>query len=224
VPDADPNVIDAFPAGNEDATKSQVLSPGGQANVAERRLKERELAGKIRANDRQAITTFIAGYLAPAAKLLCFKYRQFNPEYEDVLQDLSFAFCKGDWEKLKAWKGECALLSWAVRIGGNSCFKQARQKKRFETLFKGLKDAFKEGDSADAAQPAEQHDTRVAVLRALEQLDTKDRHVISRFYFDDASLAVISAELETTAAAVTVRKSRALGKLREILSGGLDNA
>jgi RNA polymerase sigma-70 factor (sigma-E family) len=64
------------------------------------------------------------------------------------------------------------------------------------------------------------HDLRLALLGALDQLDRKDRAVLVLRYLLDLDVASVAAELELSENAVRSRASRALTRIRDRLGAG----
>lgn len=62
---------------------------------------------------------------------------------------------------------------------------------------------------------------RVALLGALARLSAQDRAVLVLRYWEDHSAEETAAVLQTSAGVVRTRSSRALGRLRALLGGGL---
>ncbi|MEU3446329.1 SigE family RNA polymerase sigma factor [Streptomyces thermolilacinus] len=74
----------------------------------------------------------------------------------------------------------------------------------------------------DGAAPAGcDPDTRVALLHALAQLAPKDRAVVVLRYWEDRSVEETAHAMNTSAAAVRTRSTRALARLRTLLGPSL---
>ncbi|GGQ05257.1 RNA polymerase sigma24 factor [Streptomyces roseolilacinus] len=71
------------------------------------------------------------------------------------------------------------------------------------------------------ALPACDPDTRLALLHALAQLPPKDRAVVVLRYWEDRSVEETAHAMNTSAAAVRTRSTRALARLRALLGPSL---
>ncbi|MFJ8694002.1 SigE family RNA polymerase sigma factor [Streptomyces roseolilacinus] len=71
------------------------------------------------------------------------------------------------------------------------------------------------------ASPACDPDTRLALLHALAQLPPKDRAVVVLRYWEDRSVEETAHAMNTSAAAVRTRSTRALARLRALLGPSL---
>jgi RNA polymerase sigma-70 factor (ECF subfamily) len=138
---------------------------------------------------------------------------------EDAAQD---AFVKA-YYALDRFRSREPFRPWILRIVSNEARNRRRSAGRRERLALRLAERRGPGDAApspDAAAIA--HESRAALLAAVESLAERDRLVIGYRYLLDLSEAETAAALGVRPGTVKSRLSRALVRLREALPPGFD--
>ena len=107
------------------------------------------------------------------------------------------------------------LRAWLLRVGQNWLRDVARRKSSGCSLLPGL-DEFT-GTAVDPRQSAELHERQLQIRAALAELNEDDRKVLVMKYSMDWSAAQIGTVMNSSAAAIDMRLSRARRRLAEIL-------
>ena len=140
---------------------------------------------------------------------------------EDAAQE---AFLKA-YAALGRFRDGSPFRPWLLRIVAN----EARNRRRSATRRTGLAlRATEDRGSGDAAPSPESavldHESRAALLGALNRLREEDREVIGARYFLELSEAETAEALGIPRGTVKSRLSRALGRLRETIGPEADRA
>ena len=107
------------------------------------------------------------------------------------------------------------LRAWLLRVGQNWLRDVARRKSSGCSLLPGL-DEFT-GAAVDPRQSAELNERQLQIRAALAELNEDDRKVLVMKYSMDWSAAQIGTVMNSSAAAIDMRLSRARRRLAEIL-------
>ncbi len=137
-----------------------------------------------------------------AALLLCGDWQQ----AEDLVQSvLAHFFAAGRWHQVDH------VQAYLRRAVTHEFLSSRRRRASTELVVADVAD-----QPHDAAADVDLAD-RVDLFRALGQLSRADRAVVVLRYWEDLSVAEVSALLETTPGAVRTRSARALVRLRHLL-------
>ncbi len=183
-----------------------------------RPLEDAELIGLARHGDVRAYGELVERYREVAFRTAYLIARN-AADAEEAAQD---AFVKAYYALDRFRTGE-PFRPWIVRIASNEARNARRSAGRRDRL--ALRSAERRGPedaapSSDAAAMA--HETRAALLSALERLSERDRMVIGYRYLLDLSEVETAAALGVRPGTVKSRLSRALARLRATLPEGLD--
>jgi RNA polymerase sigma-70 factor (ECF subfamily) len=108
---------------------------------------------------------------------------------------------------------------WLLTIVANEARNRRRSAGRREALALRLSDEGRPGDAAPSPESAVlASERRAALLAAIERLEDRDREIIALRYLLDLSEAETAAVLNVPIGTVKSRLSRALGRLRMLLT------
>ena len=183
-----------------------------------RPLEDAELIELARGGDVRAYGDLVERYREVAFRTAYLIARN-AADAEEAAQD---AFVKA-YYALDRFRTTEPFRPWILRIVSNEARNARRSAARRERL--ALRSAERRGPggaapSSDAAAIA--HETRAALIAALETLSERDRMVIGYRYLLDLSEAETAVALGIRPGTVKSRLSRALARLREGLPAGLD--
>ncbi len=183
----------------------------GQWSAAAPSGAERLPAGLVR-GDPVAFVALVAQH-GPHVAGLARRLLGWPPEVDDVVQDVFLSA----WRGLPEFRGQCAVSTWLFRITVNACRRQRRR--RFLRLlpWHGRRNV---AEPAEAA--AQQSETGARVRAAVRALPPRYREVVVLHYLENLSRAEIGEILGLKPNAVDVRLNRARRRLRERLSGLLE--
>lgn len=138
-------------------------------------------------------------------------------DVDDLVQEV-FVAALGGWAK---FRGDCSARTWLTRIALNKCRSHGRRRwvrERFVAAWQA------QVESAAPVQTASAESREVAeqVRHAVEKLRQRDREVIVLHYLEQLSPADVATVLNISQNAVEVRLTRARRRLKEILSGELE--
>lgn len=133
---------------------------------------------------------------------------------EDAAQD---AFVKG-YYALARFRADAPFRPWLLRIVTNEARNRCKATGRRVALALRAPLAIAETPSPEAS--ALRGETRATLLRAMDDLSVDDRLVIAFRYFYDLSEAEMADALGVARGTVKSRLSRALGRLRGVLTRG----
>jgi RNA polymerase sigma factor for flagellar operon FliA len=87
-----------------------------------------------------------------------------------------------------------------------------------EDLSELKRSGFREETTPSPLEAAEASSERALLFRAMEQLDPRERTIVTRHYFDDVEFRVIAAQLGVSDPRVSQLHSRAISKLQAALA------
>ncbi|TYC21386.1 RNA polymerase sigma factor [Micromonospora sp. MP36] len=177
-------------------------------------MDDGELVTRARAGDLEAYELLVARHTASAYRTAVLLGA--GPDAEDVIQE---AFVKG-YRNLARYRGESSFRSWLLAIVGNETRNLHRSRSRRDGLVLRAAEANPEPQVAEdtsigAVLAGERRDM---LVQALRRLPVKDREVIVCRFFLDLSEDETVTMLGWPRGTVKSRTSRALAKLRGLLS------
>jgi RNA polymerase sigma-70 factor (ECF subfamily) len=184
--------------------------------VEDRPLEDAELIELARGGDVRAYGELVERYQAVAFRTAYLIARN-AADAEEAAQE---AFVKA-YYALDRFRTTEAFRPWILRIVSNEARNARRSSGRRQRLAlrsiqrRGPEDAVPSSDAAAMA-----HETRAALVAALERLPERDRMVIGYRYLLDLSEAETAAALGVRPGTVKSRLSRALDRLRGELPTG----
>lgn len=169
---------------------------------------------------RESFDAVMRLYMPTVYGIACTRLRS-AADAEDVTQEVFVRYFKADLtyeseEHRKAWLIRCALNCT------NSFASSAQYRHRTESV--SLDELTENGEPFENAVEERfcQAERRAVVLNAVRRLPPKYRAVIHLFYFEDMSVAQISAVLNIRQSTVKSQLSRARVKLKTLLKGEVE--
>lgn len=139
---------------------------------------------------------------------------------EEVSQDVFVKAFKG----LSKFRGKSKFSTWLFRIVYNECISLLRKRKNREVYFEESPlmepshDAFK-----DAGEIMENELRTEMLAKALSQLETTDRALVSLYYYENRSVEEVAAVVSLSSSNVKTRLFRIRKKLYDIMvSSGIN--
>lgn len=176
---------------------------------------ERDLVERARGGDGDAYGQLVIRHQGIATRTAYLITHDVS-EAEDAAQD---AFVKA-YGALGRFREGAPFRPWLLRIVANEAINRRKSAARRPTV--ELTDASDRSLESPASSPegaAIAADDRAAVLAALGRLRDEDRLVISYRYFLDLSEQEMAEALGVARGTVKSRLSRAMARLREVMSG-----
>jgi RNA polymerase sigma-70 factor (ECF subfamily) len=171
--------------------------------------EDAELVVRARRGDVHAYAELVERYRQVAFRT-AYLVTKSSADAEDAAQE---AFVKA-YYALGRFREDAPFRPWLLRIVTNEALNRHRSARRREGLAVRLAD----GRPRDAAPSPEaaalEHETRRALLRAVEDLPERDRLVIAYRYLLELSESETAHALGVRQGTVKSRLSRALGRLR----------
>jgi RNA polymerase sigma-70 factor (ECF subfamily) len=178
---------------------------------------DQDLIRQVLAGDRQAFGTLVERYQQAVYRIV---YRLVGSvqEAEDLTQE-AFISC---YRHLNRYDASRPFTPWLYRIAANLAVSRLRHLQRLLrfTWEQCFYSTFENIAAAAGKEPENQYtaqETRQALLLDLNQLNPKDRAVITLRYFEELSYQEIAFILQTRPNTVEVRLHRARKKLRLIM-------
>ena len=168
---------------------------------------------RARAGDLDAYEVLVAQYTAPAHRAAVLLGA--GDDADDVVQE---AFVKA-YRQLSRYRGESGFKPWLLAIVANETRNLHRSRKRRDGLVMRAAAADPEAVSPDPAESAMATERRQRLVDQLRRLDPHDREVLVCRYLLDLSEAETAVTLGLPKGTVKSRTSRALGRLRQHLTG-----
>lgn len=172
-----------------------LASPVGAAPVADRISFDR-----LYRSSRDDVYSYAAGLLRDAAAA------------EDVT---AIAFERAYRRRAKFDPRRGSARAWLFGIARNAALDELRRRRRQAVLVEEPTDLA----GIDAEHPVERSERRIAVARALEGLEARERELIALKYFAGLSNAEIAAVLGITESNAGTRLHRVVDRLREACDG-----
>ena len=177
------------------------------------------LIAKARQGDKAAFGQVVQKYERLVATTVVSMLGR-GQDAEDVGQQVFIRF----YDAMHDYRGEAQLSTYLTRIAINLSLNEIKRRKRMNSLFFRRRDEEKdkEFDIVDQQNHQADYDTKEAVNKALQHLDTKFRTVVvlrmMQGYTSEETAKILKLPLGT----VLSRLSRAQDKLKEILTHLLD--
>jgi RNA polymerase sigma-70 factor (ECF subfamily) len=182
--------------------------------VEGRPLEDTELVERARGGDVNAYEELVRRYQELAFRT-AYLILGGAAEAEDAVQD---AFAKA-YYALPRFRTGAPLRPWLLRIVVNEARNRRRSAGRRTNLALRVAAVRPSADAAPSPEVAAlAEETRVTLLGAVNQLREDDRLVIAYRYFFELSEAEMAAALGVPRGTVKSRLSRALGRLRGLLT------
>jgi RNA polymerase sigma-70 factor (ECF subfamily) len=136
-------------------------------------------------------------------------------EAEETAQEVLLAAYDG----LPGYRGESSIRGWLLGIARRKCAKRLAMRGRRERRLRLVHDADREAQLPDEA--IERGRRARLVREAIERLKPTEREAVLLRYQSGLSYREIGESCEIEEATARKRVSRALGRMRTILKGGL---
>jgi len=176
---------------------------------------EEDLIERSRRGDEDAFRTLVEQYqrlLFGTAYLIL----KDSPAAEEAVQETIVKM----WKHLSSLRETSSIRAWLIRIAVNES-KQQLRKKKFLTVPLDEADEIAESDYTDKLiiRTEDHH----ALVQALALLSPEQKEVIILRYFTELTIPEIAKATDTREGTIKSRLSRALDRLHEILSSGVEN-
>ena len=198
----------------------ETLTPRATVETSKERTAEtaadaeaRQLVAAIRRGDDAAFEQLYERYHRRLLRLALMLARGDELLAHDAVQGTFIVAA----QKLCRVDGEFHLWNWLAQVARQQIARVCRQRNRDAAIVN------REESSGHAM--AEESDTRLeeTLDAALAALDSTERQIVERFYFDRLSQKQIAEQLNITPKAVSSRLERARAKLRLFVSKKLSN-
>ena len=171
---------------------------------------DREWVARFQAGDAAAFDRLVEAHQANVVRL-AHRLLGRSDEIDDVVQEVFLCVLKN----LKGFRGAAKFSTWLTTITLNQCRSHHRwrlRRWRLLTRHAAAVPAAAATEPTTTAEPAGE-----AVAHAVAQLPAKYREPLVLRYFEDYSIAEISAVLGISPGAVEVRLTRARQRLKQLL-------
>jgi RNA polymerase sigma factor (sigma-70 family) len=176
------------------------------------------LAERAKRGDERAFEELVRMYQGMAFRTAYLLTRS-AADAEDAVQT---AFVKA-WSALPRFRAGAPFRPWLLRIVANEAHNRRRLSGRRTELELRARAAAPREDAAPSPEAAALvRDEREQLLRAVEQLDERDRDVLTCRYFLELSEEETAHVLGVRRGTVKSRTSRALDRLREHFGEGVE--
>ena len=173
-------------------------------------MTELELIRRAKAGDRPAMTELVSAHFAQVHRLALHILRN-EPDAEDATQN---TFVKA-FANLQRFDEQRSFKPWLLRIATReSLMIQRAERTRFAFWQRSVRDERSEETTESIVQVREE---RRELWRAVNQLKTKDRLVLTLSYFMGMSEADMAVTLDIKPGTVKSRKHNALLRLRAVV-------
>ena len=167
------------------------MAPDAGGDALPSRHDEQELLSRCRGGDTAAFGTLVARY-RDRAYGLAYRLTRSAPDAEEVAQD---AFVSA-WKALGAFRGEAAFGTWLYRIVWRKALDRAESVRNRGRREVAVDDPARvEAASAAPGPPLETHEHAARLERLMQALPEMARAVVTLFYYEDRSVADVSAIL-----------------------------
>jgi RNA polymerase sigma-70 factor (ECF subfamily) len=189
-------------------------------------MDEKELIGRCIAGDDKSWKIFLKTYggsIYGTVLSLLSKFSIHEPEIaEDIFAGVIEKLIVHDCAALKRFRWNSKFTTWLISISRNKTYDYLRYTKRKPTvsLNMPLDDGMEELEKTIAADFDLDHDleVRITASEALDWLAAKERLILKLYYIEGMKEREIAELLKLSVDAVSARKSRALKKLRMLVS------
>ena len=176
---------------------------------------ERQILRNIREGNTEAFTALVNQYYKSVYSLLAYLTGDKN-----IAEDLTQETFVCAWTGIDTYKGHASLKTWLHRIAYNKFVDSQRKVRQTSELASGL--TKKNIDIQESSEPFSEiaKDEHSQILfDAMRKLDPAEYAVIVLHYIQDLSYREMAVVLKEPVGTVKWRTSRAIKKLKEILSG-----
>lgn len=176
---------------------------------------ERQVLKQIREGNTEAFEAFVKCYYKSVYSLLAYLTRDRNIA-EDLTQD-TFACA---WSSIDTYKGHASLKTWLHRIAYNKFVDSQRKVRQTSALVSGLaeRNIDIQGNLQPFSEIAEDEQSQI-LFDAMHELAPAEYAVVVLHYIQDLSYREMAVILKEPVGTVKWRTSRAIEKLKELLSG-----
>jgi RNA polymerase sigma factor (sigma-70 family) len=171
-----------------------------------------DLARLAREGDVEAYERLVQRYQRLAFRVAWMVVRD-PGEAEDAVQD---AFVKA-WYALPSFRPGSPFRPWILRIVSNEAKNRARSARRRDDLALRAGAVRVDDQTPSPEVAALAHEEATALVRAMGQLNDRDRQVIAYRYLFDLSEAELAQTLGVRPGTAKSRLSRAMSRLRDVL-------
>ncbi|MDF1656397.1 MAG: RNA polymerase sigma factor [Verrucomicrobiales bacterium] len=173
-------------------------------------LPETEWVARAKSGDEDAFLRLATHYRARVWKTAS-RFTRSRSELEDLTQDLFLKIWKG----LSSYRSDAPFEHWLMRVTVRGCYDFLRKNRRRREL-ELLVDPQESRDSSDSRSEAarSRQEAWEIVSLLLEQLDAKDRTVITLLDLEEHSVKETAALTGWSESNVKVRAHRARKKMR----------
>lgn len=167
----------------------------------------------VKSGDREACARLVREHHAQVYRLLLHLTHDVHLA-EDLTQETFAAL----WRQIDGFEGRASLGTWLHRIAYNKFVDACRGAERNATLRKRIERQLREPEGLSPMDGLLADERSRQLYRAVARLEASDRDLIVLHYFQDMSYREMAEVLDEPSGTVKWRTSRALGRLRSILS------
>ena len=188
---------------------------GWNLSMGGRPLEEKELVERARRGDLASYEELVRRYQHLAVRTAYVIAG--GADADDAAQE---AFVKA-YGALGRFRAGASFRPWLLRIVANEAINRRRAGRRQVSLGLRAAESRPDGDAAPSPEGAAlERERREELMRAMAKLKPEDRLVIAYRYWFELSEVEMAAALGVARGTVKSRLSRAIGKLREVLTEG----
>jgi RNA polymerase sigma-70 factor (ECF subfamily) len=174
-------------------------------------LSEKELIRQILSGNTHAFELIVNQHKAMVYSL-ALRICSHTEDAEELAQDVFMRV----FENLSSYRGESQLKTWIYKIAFNWCMNKTRTKRKYEQVSFDTQFHLVDED-LNPFEQLTQTEQKVALQRALEEMDKIDSIVLTLFYFEELNINEIAESLSFSKSNVKVKLFRARKKLIEIV-------
>ncbi len=176
---------------------------------------ERQILKQIKEGKTEAFESFVNLYYKSVYSLLAYLTGDKN-----LAEDLTQETFTCAWTGINAYKGNASLKTWLYRIAYNKFVDSERKVRQTSAFMSGLteKNCDTQGNSEPFSEITKDEHSRI-LFDAMRKLDPADYAVIVLHYIQDFSYREMAVVLKEPVGTIKWRTSRAINKLKEILTG-----
>lgn len=177
---------------------------------------DRQLMARLAGGDESALRALMARH-----QLRVFRFIVRRVKNEALAEELTNEVFVDAWKHAAGYEGRSQPGTWLLSIAHNRAV-SALRKRREETWDEGAAGAIAD-DGDDPEVVAQKGDKAAALRRCLDGLSEEHREIIDLVYYQELSVAEVSAVVGVPEATVKTRMFYARKKLSEILkANGID--
>lgn len=176
---------------------------------------ERHILKGIREGEPGAFETVISEYYKSVFGFLAYLCSDASAA-EDLTQD-TFASA---WANIDSYKRQASIKTWLHRIAYNKFLDSERKSKRYSELETEFREKSPAGQTAsDPLNLVAKDEYSQIIFEAMHKLEPQEYAVIVLHYIQNFSYKEMRSVLKEPVGTIKWRTSRALKKLREVLTG-----